>query len=80
MELHFEWNRRKALANAAKHGVTFVEAKTVFGDPLAILVDDPRHSREEGRYVAFGRSDWATILLSCSRSVETRSESSALAG
>jgi len=27
-ELHFEWDPRKAAANAAKHGVTFEEAKT----------------------------------------------------
>jgi len=62
MGLHFEWDRRKALANAAKHGVTFVEAKSVFGDSLASTVDDPRHSREEIRYVAFGQSDWGNYL------------------
>lgn len=62
MALHFYWNRRKALANAAKHGVTFVEAESVFGDPLAITVDDPRHSRDEARYVLFGQSDWGNYL------------------
>ena len=34
-ELHFEWDPRKASANAAKHGVTFEEAKTVFYDENA---------------------------------------------
>jgi uncharacterized DUF497 family protein len=62
MGLHFEWDRRKALANAAKHGVTFVEAESVFGDPLATTVDDPRHSRDEARYVVFGLSDWGSYL------------------
>lgn len=31
----FEWDTRKAASNARKHGVTFDEACTVFGDPLA---------------------------------------------
>ena len=35
-ELHFEWDPRKASANAAKHGVTFEEAKTVFYDEDAL--------------------------------------------
>jgi len=34
-ELHFEWDPRKAAANATKHGVTFEEAKTVFYDENA---------------------------------------------
>ena len=34
-ELHFEWDPRKAAANAAKHGVTFDEAKNVFYDEHA---------------------------------------------
>lgn len=37
MELHFEWDPRKASANAAKHGVTFEEAKTVFYDEDALF-------------------------------------------
>jgi uncharacterized DUF497 family protein len=31
----FEWDSTKALANAGRHGVTFDEASTVFGDPRA---------------------------------------------
>jgi hypothetical protein len=62
MGMHFGWDRRKALANAAKHGVTFVEAESVFGDPLASTLDDPRHSHEEVRYVIFGQSDWGNYL------------------
>lgn len=40
-ELHFEWDPRKAAANVAKHGVTFEEAKNVFYDEHALLIDDP---------------------------------------
>lgn len=62
MGLHFEWDRRKALSNAAKHGVTFVEAESVFADPLSVTLDDPRHSRGEVRYVLVGRSSWGRYL------------------
>ena len=31
----FEWDPKKAESNARKHGVTFDEASTTFGDPLA---------------------------------------------
>lgn len=30
-----EWDPRKAAINQRKHGVSFEEATTVFGDPLA---------------------------------------------
>jgi uncharacterized DUF497 family protein len=39
-----------------KHGVTFQEAATVFGDPLAITFQDPEHSEAEERQVTFGLS------------------------
>ena len=35
MSLQFEWDPRKAKVNLAKHGVSFEEAMTVFGDLLA---------------------------------------------
>jgi uncharacterized DUF497 family protein len=36
----FEWDEAKAAANLAKHGVSFEEATTVFGDPCYLLVPD----------------------------------------
>ena len=39
--MEFEWDPKKADANANKHGVTFQEAATIFGDPLAITFGDP---------------------------------------
>ena len=37
----FEWNKAKAAANRAKHGVTFEQAREAFDDPFAIdFVDD----------------------------------------
>jgi len=54
--LKFEWDSRKAQANQAKHGVSFEEAASVFGDPLALTFDDPDHSAGESRFLTFGLS------------------------
>ena len=45
--MQFEWDPAKALRNLAKHGISFDEASTVFGDPLAGTIPDPRRSAEE---------------------------------
>ena len=52
--LRFEWDERKAAANAKKHGVSFEEAKSVFVDEQAKLIDDPDHRRDEDRFVLLG--------------------------
>jgi uncharacterized DUF497 family protein len=44
VSLTFEWDPRKARENERKHGVSFPEAATVFGDPLSLTVPDPNHS------------------------------------
>lgn len=54
--LRFEWDNRKAAANLKKHGVSFEEAKTVFFDERAKLIDDPDHSENEERFVLLGMS------------------------
>ncbi len=62
MVLRFEWDPKKAGRNLAKHGVSFEEAATVFGDPLGRIVDDPRHSVGEQRYVLLGCSERQRLL------------------
>jgi len=49
--MEFEWDPKKAEANKRKHDVSFHEAATVFGDPLAITFTDPDHSINEERYL-----------------------------
>lgn len=63
--LRFEWNEHKAIANAKKHGVTFEEAKSVFIDERAKLIDDPDHSEVEDRFVLLGLSSALRLLLVC---------------
>ena len=59
----FEWDPQKAASNRRTHGVTFDEASTVFGDPLAILLQDPDHSVREKRYVLLGTSNLRRLLV-----------------
>lgn len=61
--LIFEWDDKKASQNIKKHGISFEEATTVFGDPFSITIYDPLHSREEDRFVILGMSDKNRILV-----------------
>lgn len=63
--LRFEWDERKAAANAKKHGVSFEEAKSVFADERAKLIDDPDHSEDEDRFVLLGLSSVLRLLVVC---------------
>jgi len=63
MALTFEWDQRKAAANLKKHGVSFSEAQTVFGDPLARIAADRSHSQEEQRWYLIGTSTRQRIIV-----------------
>jgi len=65
MSLKFEWDREKAASNRAKHRVSFEEALTVFGDPLARIFDDEDHSIEEQREIIIGHSSKGRLLVVC---------------
>lgn len=59
----FEWDRTKAESNQRRHRVTFDEASTVFGDPLAMLMSDPDHSVGEERHLLLGMSNRRRLLV-----------------
>jgi len=65
MPLTFEWDEEKAKTNAAKHGVRFEEAATVFADRLSLTIPDPEHSQTEDRFVLFGKSHAGKLLVVC---------------
>jgi uncharacterized DUF497 family protein len=65
MNLRFEWDARKALANRIKHGVSFEEAVTVFANPLARIFDDHDHSVSEFREIIIGSSQKQQLLIVC---------------
>jgi len=61
--MEFEWDPDKSEANLKKHGISFHEASTVFGDPLAITFNDPDHSIGEHRFLTFGYSRMNQLLV-----------------
>jgi hypothetical protein len=54
---------RKARRNRAKHGIDFDEAATVFRDPLLLVMPDQKHSQDEGRWIALGKSIRQILLV-----------------
>jgi len=61
--LRFEWDPEKARINLSKHRVLFDEASTVFGDPLALTIDDPDHSHVERRFLTTGFSAKGRLII-----------------
>lgn len=61
--MDFEWDAGKAESNVTRHAVTFDEALTVFGDPLAVTIHDPDHSLGESRFVTIGLSSAQRLLV-----------------
>jgi len=64
-DLLFEWDQRKNAANKRKHGVSFEEARTVFYDERALLIEDPLDENEEDRFVLLGLSAGLRTLVVC---------------
>ena len=54
--MNFDWDPRKATLNLGKHGVSFTEAASAFGDSLSITIPDPDHSDQENRFLLVGRT------------------------
>ena len=63
--IRFEWDARKSSANKKKHGISFEEARTVFFDENAKLINDPDHSEDEDRFVLLGVSSSLKVMLVC---------------
>jgi len=61
--MELEWDPDKAKVNLKRHSVSFHEASTVFGDPLAITFSDPDHSIHEHRFLTFGYSQKGRLLV-----------------
>lgn len=61
--MRFFWDERKAAANLSKHGISFPEAVTVFGDQLAQTIPDPDHSHAERRFLTVGLSSSDRLMV-----------------
>jgi len=63
MSIRFEWDPEKAERNRNKHGVSFEEAATAFGDPLSLTIPDPDHSVGETRYLLLGQTFRGRLIV-----------------
>jgi len=61
--MRLEWNEEKAKSNLKKHGVSFAEAKTDFGDLSAKMFYDDEHSIDEMREFVVGHSESNRLLV-----------------
>ena len=62
-EIRFVWDENKNELNKKKQGISFEEAKDVFGDENAILFNDPDHSYEEERFLIIGITEIKGICI-----------------
>ncbi|HOX51810.1 MAG TPA: BrnT family toxin [Fibrobacteria bacterium] len=71
--MEFEWDAQKADRNLKKHDVSFLEARSVFYDEHALLIEDPDHSIDEERFILLGTSFRLRILVvvHCERHLDT---------
>ncbi|OGV43451.1 MAG: hypothetical protein A2X46_13610 [Lentisphaerae bacterium GWF2_57_35] len=63
--LRFEWDESKNRENQRKHGISFVEAQSVFFDDNAMEFYDDEHSEWEDRFLFLGLSSKMRLLLVC---------------
>ena len=61
--MEFDWDDKKAAKSLKKHVVSFREAASMFGDPLAITFDDPDHSLGEHRMLTFGTTRTGKLVI-----------------
>ena len=65
-DIYFEWDTRKDKSNQKKHGISFIEAQSVFYDEYAIQFFDAEHSTHtEERFLMLGMSANERLLLIC---------------
>lgn len=53
----FEWDDGNLWKSRRKHGVSPAESEQVFFNRPLVLLDDPRHSCDEARFYALGKTD-----------------------
>lgn len=68
--MRFEWDPDKEVSNLRKHGVSFEEASSVFGDALAATISDSMHSELEVRFITMGMSSRNQLLVVSHTDVE----------
>lgn len=63
-EIVFDWDQWNVQKNEIKHGVSHLEAESVFFDPDYKLFKDQKHSTgKETRYILYGQSSENRLLM-----------------
>ncbi len=65
--MQFEWDARKAMQNAEKHGVPFEYAARVFLDPRRLDSEDARRDYREERRLTLGMIDNRLFVVAYTR-------------
>lgn len=63
MRYDFDWDPRKAKANARKHQVSFERATTIFRDPHLFSIPDEEHSESDERWITIGLDENGILLV-----------------
>lgn len=59
----FEFDPAKSVSNKAKHGIDFIEAEALWGDPD--LIEIPAITKDEPRFLVIGKIDgkhWSGVI------------------
>lgn len=59
----FEFDETKSQANLLKHGINFVDAQSLWNDPM--LLEIPAKTEDEARYLIIGlinRRYWSAVI------------------
>lgn len=62
-EIKFDWDQWNVQKNEVKHGISALEAESVFYDPNLRIFKDQKHSNRETRWIAYARSCYHNILM-----------------
>lgn len=58
----FDWDDGNSSKSAEKHSVSQAEAEQVFADSQLLIAEDLKHSEDEARYQAMGRTVGGRLL------------------
>jgi uncharacterized DUF497 family protein len=59
----FDWDEGNILKNWIKHRVIPIEVEQVFFNTPLLLLPDKKHSAEEERFIAMGKTDSGRLLF-----------------
>ena len=63
--MQFDWDPAKNQENIKKHKIDFADAKSVFLDESAQIIDDPDHSDDEDGFIIIGMDHRFRTLIVC---------------